>query len=155
MTPRPKQEENKNWIVRLFKAMNDSWASRIFTIVVILLLGSGYLLYSFNPITKTRTQTNTFCEEQVKILTNALIDIKKDVNKALPQNPSTFHLMGGIESLAISFPYIDTLRKKKRVVEKKVSPPQQQQQVQIALKNISNKIDSILRSVQQQQKPKN
>lgn len=139
------------WILDIYFAANKNWGSRIFTIIIIVLIGSGWIYYSSMPA-KVKP-ADTFCEEQVKILTNALIDIKKDVNKALPTNTTSFHLMGGIESLAISFPYIDTLPRKKKSVVNKTSQPQQIQ-YQVALKTISNKIDSILRSVQQQQQQK-
>lgn len=155
MTPRPKkEEESKNWIVRLFKAMNSNWASRTFSIIIIFLIISGYFFYLTKGAVK---QDCSQCEADKKVLVDVLLQVKQEMNNlAKGSISSNLKFNSGV---TIAFPYIDTLPKKKKKdsTKRKTSvppkPAEQKQEVKVATKLIL-KIDSVLRQVQQQQQQK-
>lgn len=110
----------------MFKAMNGSWSSRIFTLVLIALLTFS-AINIFNARGRARCEDCTPYKEQNKQLIGALIDIKKDLQTTVTTS------FNGLHPELIMFANFDSIPKRQN---------QQQQSQQI--RKVMNKIDSIL-----------
>lgn len=121
------------YVVSIFRAANQNWTSRIFSIILII-----SVTYSIVRITEAKRGGKVCdeCEKQRTELIQALIDIKKELS---PVAETSLKMP---VSASVSFALFDTL--------KPVKKTQQQQQVQKVL----NKIDSVLLKYRIPQKQK-
>jgi hypothetical protein len=115
----------------IFRQANRNWSSRIFTVLVIVLLtGSGFILRKGG-----KKDDCSYFKDQNSQLVNALLEIKRSVNELAAQPTSYVEQSTGI--VLASFVPIDTTK------------PMSQMQQKQSLYNISRKIDSLLLKIRQ------
>lgn len=92
---------NFQYIIDLFKAMNASWASRIFSLCLIVALVYGYVNRGG---TKKGSEGLTTCQEINKILVSALKDVRTEMST--DEKPVTMSAAGSLLSFAS---FVDTI----------------------------------------------